>query len=149
MAIKPVLRMLAILLLKLPIRLLFLDQNNSKINTHALFANYSSRQSKSFNFDIGMRANYYSQLNTFRLEPRILIVKNLSDNLKIQASGEIKNQIIYQIDETVFSDLSLENKLWRLSNGKKLPFYIVTTYRLVHYIIKMGGVLILIRITKK
>lgn len=98
-----------------------LDQNDSKINTHALFANYSSSQSQSFNFDIGMRANYYRQLNTLRLEPRILIVKNLSDNLKIQASGEIKNQVIYQIDETVFSDLSLENKLWRLSNGEEAP----------------------------
>ncbi|WP_188653236.1 FecR domain-containing protein [Yeosuana aromativorans] len=98
-----------------------LDQNDSKINTHALFANYSNRQSKSFNFDIGMRANYYRQLNTLRLEPRLLIVKNINDNLKIQASGEIKNQVIYQIDETVYSDLSLENKLWRLSDGKEAP----------------------------
>jgi hypothetical protein len=98
-----------------------LDENNSRINTHSLFSNYSSRYSKSIDYDLGIRMNYYNQLNIFKIEPRILIIKALGDNIKIQASGEIKNQIIYQIEETVFSDLSLENKLWRLSDGKEAP----------------------------
>lgn len=98
-----------------------LDENDSKINTHSFYSNYSSRHSESFNFDLGIRANYYNQLNTFRLEPRILLIKNLNNNLKLQASGEIKNQIIYKIEESIFSDLSLENELWRLSNGNDAP----------------------------
>lgn len=98
-----------------------LDDNNSKINTHSFFSNYSSRHLKSFDYDIGFRLSYYDRLNALRIEPRILIVQNLTNHIKIQASGEIKNQIISQIDETVFSDFSLENKLWRLSDGNEAP----------------------------
>ncbi|WP_166965274.1 FecR domain-containing protein [Yeosuana marina] len=98
-----------------------LDTNNSKINTHSLFANYSNRHLKSFNFDLGLRASYYKELNAFRLEPRLLLIKKLGNHLKLQASGEIKNQIIYQINESVFSDISKSNKLWRLSDGNESP----------------------------
>ena len=98
-----------------------LDANNSKINTHSFFSNFSGRHLKSFDYDIGFRASYYNQLNAFRIEPRILMVQSLNDNIKIQTSGEIKNQIISQIGESVYSDFSLENKLWRLSDGNEAP----------------------------
>ena len=98
-----------------------LDENDSSINSHSLFLNYSNRNSKQWNFDIGLRANYYDKLNSFRLEPRIVLVKNLNNNLKIQATGEIRNQIIYQIEKSTPGNLSLENKLWRLANGREAP----------------------------
>ena len=98
-----------------------LDQKDSKLTTQAFFTNYSNRALKFLHFDLGLRANYYQQIDALRLEPRLLVMKNLNDHLKIQASGEIKNQAIYQIEETVYSDLSLENKLWRLSDGKESP----------------------------
>jgi hypothetical protein len=98
-----------------------LDKKNSNINSHSVFGNFSNRNFSSFNFDFGVRATYYSQLKAFRLEPRILIIKDLNENLKFQASGEIRNQIISQIEETVLSDLTLENKLWRLADGHRAP----------------------------
>jgi len=98
-----------------------LDKKDVALNTHSVFSNFSGRHSKWFDFELGIRVNYYNQLNTFRLEPRILLIKNLNNYFKIQISGEIKNQIIYKIDETIFSDISLENKLWILADGNEAP----------------------------
>ena len=98
-----------------------LDKNDSRINSQALFLNYSNRNAKQWNFDFGIRANYYGKLKSFRLEPRIVLVKNVNHNLKIQATGEIRNQIIYQIEESTIGDLSFGNKRWRLANGREAP----------------------------
>ena len=98
-----------------------LDKNNSKVDTYSIFGNFSNINFKYFDFDIGLRATYYNQLNAFRFEPRLLLLKNITQNLKFQFSGEIRNQIISQIEETVLSDLSLENKLWQLAGGNTVP----------------------------
>lgn len=98
-----------------------LDKNDSKINSHSIFGNYICKNFTSFDFQLGLRTTYYQQLNTFKLEPRLLVIKDLTKNLKFQASGEIRNQIISQIEETVLSDLTLENKLWKLTDGDKTP----------------------------
>ena len=98
-----------------------LDKNNSKVDTYSIFGNFSNINFKYFDFDIGLRATYYNQLNAFRFEPRLLLLKNITQNLKFQFSGEIRNQIISQIEETVLSDLSLENKLWQLADGNTVP----------------------------
>ncbi len=100
---------------------LILDSDKSEVSTHAFFSNYSYKNTNLMNFEAGFRVNYYTELDAFKFEPRILIYKNITDNLKIQVTGEIKNQIINQIDETVLSDLSLENRLWRLADNKKFP----------------------------
>ncbi len=97
------------------------DKNDSRIDSQALYLNYSDRNAKQWDFDFGIRANYYGKLNSFRLEPRIVLVKNVDNNLKIQATGEIRNQIIYQIEKSTPGDLSFENKLWRLANGREAP----------------------------
>ncbi|MEM7087799.1 MAG: TonB-dependent receptor plug domain-containing protein [Bacteroidota bacterium] len=98
-----------------------LDSDRTVERTHALFSNFSYRNPRIFDFNAGVRATYFHGLEAVRLEPRIFIYKNIAKNLKLQVSAEIKNQIISEIDETVFSDLSLENKLWRLADGKTFP----------------------------
>ncbi len=98
-----------------------LDKDNSKINTHALFASYRYKNPKTLYVYSGLRINYYSILNKFRVEPRLVITKTLNNYFKLQLTGEIKNQIISQIDETVLSNLSLEKKIWRLADGNKYP----------------------------
>ncbi|WP_456379393.1 FecR domain-containing protein [Lutibacter sp.] len=98
-----------------------LDRDKTIINTHSLYSNYSYRNSKTVDIDGGIRVNYYKELNTFKIEPRIVINKNIIENLKLQITGEIKNQIVSQIEETVLSNLSLESKLWRLTDGEKFP----------------------------
>lgn len=105
-----------------------LDQNNSTINTHAVYTDYTLKNSKIVDIYGGLRINYYSELNKIRFEPRVILSKNISENLKLQLTGEIKNQIISQIDETILSDLSLERKLWRLADGDNFP--IINNYQI-------------------
>ena len=100
---------------------IILDTDKTIIKTHALYVQYYYKNPKLFDISMGLRANYYQELDALRLEPRILIYKDIFKNLKIQLSGEIKNQIISEIDETVLSDLSLENQLWRLADGETFP----------------------------
>ena len=98
-----------------------LDSDDASVNTNSLFANYSKRNSGFLDFDAGLRANYYEQLNTVKLEPRLQVLKNITENVRLQLTAESRNQIISQIDETVLSSLSLEKKLWKLSDGDRTP----------------------------
>ena len=100
---------------------LILDTEHNIIQTHSLYGQYDYKNSKLFNLSFGLRSTYFNELDAVRLEPRIVVYKPLLKNLKFQATAEIKNQIISEIDETILSDLSLENRLWRLADGNKFP----------------------------
>ncbi|MEM6515894.1 MAG: TonB-dependent receptor [Bacteroidota bacterium] len=98
-----------------------LDTEQSVVQTHSAFGQWYYKNPKLVDISVGLRTTYFKELNAVRLEPRILMFKSLNKRFKLQASAEIKNQIISEIDETVFSDLSLENSVWRLSNGSDFP----------------------------
>ena len=98
-----------------------LDFDNSAITQHALYYNLNFSTQNNYTFNLGLRTNYYQQFKALRIEPRLIILKKINTNLKLQLTGEIKNQIISQIDETIFSDFSLENKIWRLADANKYP----------------------------
>lgn len=98
-----------------------LDQDKSVIRTHSLFANYDYRNPDLFDISFGLRGSYFHELEAFRIEPRLMLYKPIFKNIKLQVSGEIKNQVISEIDETIISDLALENRLWRLANGNEFP----------------------------
>lgn len=100
---------------------IILDSNKNIVYTYSFYNNYNYKNSNGFNLNLGLRTSYFENLNTFKLEPRLLIHQPISKNLSFQISGEIKNQIISEIDETILSDLSLENKLWRLADNDKFP----------------------------
>lgn len=100
---------------------IILDQDKTVVRSHSVYLQHQYKNPKLFDISLGLRANYYEELDAVRVEPRILLFKDIFKNLKIQLSGEIKNQIISEIDETVLSDLSLENKLWRLADGETFP----------------------------
>lgn len=98
-----------------------LDTDRTKINTHSLYGNFRFNSNSYFDLDLGLRSNYYDHLDRITIEPRLMLYVPIIKHLKLQASAELKNQIISEIDETVYSDFSVENKLWRLSNGKDYP----------------------------
>ncbi len=98
-----------------------LDEDKTVVQTHSFYGNYVYNNLKLFDVEVGARATYFEELEAFRIEPRLLVYKNVFKNVKLQISAEIKNQIISEIDETVISDLSLENRVWRLANGDEFP----------------------------
>ena len=98
-----------------------LDTAHNIVQTHSLYGQYDYKNPKLFDLSFGLRSTYFNELDALRLEPRLVIYKPLTKNLKFQGSAEIKNQIISEIDETILSDLSLENRLWRLVDGNAFP----------------------------
>ena len=98
-----------------------LDTEDNTIQTHSVYGQYDYKNPKLFNLFFGLRSTYFNELDAVRLEPRIVVYKSLIKNLKFQTTAEIKNQIISEIDETILSDLSLENRVWRLADGNAFP----------------------------
>ena len=98
-----------------------LDTEDKTIQTHSVYGQYDYKNPKLFNLSLGLRSTYFIELDAVRLEPRLVVYKSLLKNLKFQATAEIKNQIISEIDETILSDLSLENRVWRLADGNAFP----------------------------
>ncbi|MEE9349839.1 MAG: FecR domain-containing protein [Flavobacteriaceae bacterium] len=100
---------------------LILDYDDRIMSTQAFYANYSLKNKRFFNVDVGFRLNHYLTLDQLKFEPRFVVYKNIYKGLKLQVTGEIKNQVLSQIDETVLSNLSLENRLWKLADGETFP----------------------------
>lgn len=98
-----------------------LDFEDRTVQTNSVFSNLVFSQPNLIDVSIGARLNYYNELNEYRVEPRLQISRDVNKYLTLIATSEIKNQIINEIDETVFSDLSLENNVWRLSDGEDVP----------------------------
>ncbi|MCF6347587.1 MAG: TonB-dependent receptor plug domain-containing protein [Flavobacteriaceae bacterium] len=103
---------------------LILDRAQNRVGTHAIFTNYSITKPDNFTINAGVRINFYPELNVMKLAPRIIFNKILHPNLTAQITFETKNQAIHKIDETVLSNLSLENELWRLADNKTFPIII-------------------------
>jgi len=97
-----------------------LDYDNSTLKRHAMYASYLFKY-KDFHFNVGFRTIYFEFLKKLKLEPRFVLTKKINKHLKLQLTGEIKNQTIKQINQTVLSDLTLDNKIWRLVDGKDHP----------------------------
>ena len=98
-----------------------LDTEDRTIQSHSVYGSYDYKNPKLFDVSIGFRSTYFKELEAVRLEPRLVFYRSLFENLKFQATAEIKNQIISEIDETILSDLSLENRVWRLADGNEFP----------------------------
>ncbi|MEQ8471957.1 MAG: TonB-dependent receptor plug domain-containing protein [Marinoscillum sp.] len=99
---------------------LVLDQDDRTLLVNAAFTEYKYGGDRLF-ATVGLRGNYYHDFNKFYLEPRAYLSWKLFDPLKITASGEYRTQFISQIKESVVSDLSLENQVWKLASTDRFP----------------------------
>ncbi len=97
-----------------------LDSKKNLSNTHSVFGNYNYSNTN-FSIQFGTRFNYYKEFDQIKIEPRLVLNQKIFKNFKIQATAEIKNQRIKEIDETVLSDFPLENRLWQLSDSEDNP----------------------------
>lgn len=69
----------------------------------------------------GWRFNSYQNIHYQTFEPRLLIQYRISNIWSAQLTYEQKSQLMSQIQESVASDLSLENYVWVLANKIDIP----------------------------
>jgi len=108
----------------------FEGSNISNLNSHALYTTFQSNKNRNYNLNAGLRFSYYQNLSKVYLEPRFNIGKYLNKNLRLNFTGEFKTQTLSQIDQTIESGLSLENKLWSVANNSTFPIIRATQYTL-------------------
>ncbi len=73
------------------------------------------------NASFGLRTNYYHQLSTFTLEPRIGLNRQLTEYLAIEFLGERKSQSIVQIIDLQNDFLGVEKRRWVVANEDDIP----------------------------
>ncbi len=106
---------------------LILDEDDRFLNTHAAYAEYKFENPKNFYISAGLRFNHYADLDKSYAEPRVFVQKHITKDWEINTSGEFRSQATSQIQESVVSDLSLENQVWTLANNDQFP--IITSYQ--------------------
>ncbi len=92
------------------------------LRTHSGFSeiNWDS-QSGSRSIKLGVRANYWEELETLRIEPRLSINQQFWDHFTFELLGELKSQTTTQVIDFQTDFLGVENRRWRLSNGSDIP----------------------------
>jgi hypothetical protein len=97
------------------------DSQKSIIGTHSIYGNFTLQQPKNYFIRGGVRLNYYDQLNSFQLEPRLYAKKAIFNYFNINASFEIKTQGLLQSYETVSETFENGNQLWVGVDGEQFP----------------------------
>ncbi|MCF6132641.1 TonB-dependent receptor plug domain-containing protein [Flavobacterium wongokense] len=92
-------------------------------NYNVTYAGYSffKYDFNKWDFQGGIRHNYFGQLQQHSFEPRFLAQNHLTDEWIWQLSYERKSQVSSQIREDFANDLSLENYVWVLSAKDSYP----------------------------
>ncbi|WP_242203316.1 TonB-dependent receptor plug domain-containing protein [Aestuariivivens insulae] len=89
--------------------------------THALYFDHQYKLDKKWFVNTGLRANYFSVINKFYIEPRLQLSTNLNPFLKFKVSGERLHQSVSEVLEFNTREFGLENQVWVLSDGEEIP----------------------------
>ncbi|WP_375242761.1 TonB-dependent receptor plug domain-containing protein, partial [Lacinutrix sp.] len=98
----------------------FIDGANNQAKANSFYAGYQVNKFENYLLSVGVRANKYNISDEFLVEPRAILQKFVTKEFSINASIEYKSQFINQVQESVISNLSLENHVWALSNSDRL-----------------------------
>lgn len=92
------------------------------IRTHAFFSEgiYTSNSGKTV-VTAGARSNYFESLDSWTIEPRVLINRRLTDKWFINLAGELKSQTATQIIDLQNDFLGIEKRRWVLANDDDIP----------------------------
>lgn len=99
----------------------FTESDNQNSPTHALYSQINYNKPGAWYIDLGLRANYYTALNSTFVEPRIYAERIFGEHFRLKGSAEIRNQAISQIIEFTTLDFGLENQVWALAGLDGLP----------------------------
>jgi len=98
------------------------DQSNIETNNiQALYGDYILQNSDKWFIDLGLRANYFSVLDKFYIEPRFQFEVKLNSEFRFKASGENLHQAVSQVVEFNTKQFGLENQIWVISDGNNIP----------------------------
>ena len=101
---------------------ILISSTDDIIAQNALFseAKYSS-SNKRVNAIIGTRINYFTKINTFRIEPRLTFNYKILKNLRGFIHAELNNQVVSQVIDLQSDFLGVENRKWVLSDNRDHP----------------------------
>jgi len=85
---------------------------NFENRLHALFSEYSLKLPKTLQLNIGLRYLYQSNLKNNYFEPRIALVTNVTDRLKLKVSTGKHFQFVSQLVAFNTNNLGFNNQFW-------------------------------------
>ena len=104
---------------------LTLDEQRNVLETHSVFSEFEINLKNKGLIQLGVRANDYSTNDELFIEPRLFAEIGLFPNFKINSSFTVTSQAVTQIQESITSNLTLENLLWRITDNDE--FSILTS----------------------
>jgi len=99
----------------------FIQSDSQYGPTHSIYSQLNYNKTKEWYIDFGLRGSYYASQSALLFEPRIYMERILSDNFRLKASAEIKNQAVSQVIEFATQDFGIENQVWALSTEDGIP----------------------------
>lgn len=90
-------------------------------NQTALYGEYALIVPDILKLDLGLRYQYQKQIKNNYFEPRISLVTDVSDHIKLKASTSKQFQFISQLILLDINDLNLSNQIWIASNNTTIP----------------------------
>lgn len=106
---------------KTPALSIVYDSKADFSQTHSIYSTLKYQKDKFIALNIGARLSYITSLTKLVLEPRFVLNYKITPQLNVNVTGELKNQSISQIQETIVNNLGIENQLWRLSDSDRFP----------------------------
>lgn len=98
-----------------------LDSTENKLDfenrLHALYGEYTLRLPKTLQLDIGLRYLYQGTLENNYFEPRIALVTNVTDRLKLKVSTGKHFQFVSQLLAFDTNNLGFNNQFWVTANN--------------------------------
>ena len=95
-------------------------QQNLNIQ-NALYGEYALTVPNILQLDMGLRYQYQTQIRNNYFEPRISLVTEVTDHVKLKASTSKLFQFISQLVLLDINDLNLSNQVWIASNNTTIP----------------------------
>ncbi|WP_010182500.1 TonB-dependent receptor [Aquimarina agarilytica] len=95
------------------------DQKNKP--THSMYKQVFFNKAKLGSASLGVRVNKFANFDQLKWEPRLSLEKNLSKNLRLKTSAEIRNQSINRITISSGFDNGEENEVWVPSIQDSIP----------------------------
>lgn len=92
------------------------------LRSHVLFSEigYTS-PSAATSIRTGIRANYFSTKNKFRIEPRLAATQKLGPYISLELLGELKSQTTTQVIDFQNDFLGVEKRRWVMADGDTVP----------------------------